>query len=458
MAKLRILQKAWDPAWAHLNSGPGEHFVFFLARHYPTPEGYVLVADEALLVGSGDVTFADPEWVVSAAALTSAINRALGSGRCLIEAHNHGAERPRFSFWDRAGLAEVVPYIHESIPGCPYGALVTGASEIYGELFDAHGGLAFDLISAVGQQLRILSADAGVPKSETADFDRQLRWLTTTGQRDLARLRFVVGGTGGTGAHAALGLAYLGARRFVLMDPDCADRTSLHRLSTARAGDAGKSKVALAAAAIQAVAPSAEVHILQSRVEDPAALAEAKMADVLVGCFDNDGARAIWNELAVGYQIPLLDFGVGIHVDADGAVREAGGRIAWVLPEGPCLRCMRQIDRREVRDVLRSKTDRIMHQALGYVTGHRAPEASVYALNAAVVNLGLTELTLWLSGVRAPEPFIEYDALGFTRPRAGQWLTPVSYTRNPRCIVCATAGVGDKLRLEARYGHLHDVA
>ena len=70
-----------------------------------------------------------------------------------------------------------------------------------------------------------------------------LRWLTAAGQRDLARLRFVVGGAGGTGAQAALALAYLGARQFVLIDPDCADRTSLHRMPTARAGDAGKSEV-----------------------------------------------------------------------------------------------------------------------------------------------------------------------------------------------------------------------
>ena len=50
MHKLRILQQAWEPAWAHLNSGPGEHFVFFLARHYATREGPVLVADEVLRV------------------------------------------------------------------------------------------------------------------------------------------------------------------------------------------------------------------------------------------------------------------------------------------------------------------------------------------------------------------------------------------------------------------------
>ena len=43
MSGLRILQKAWDPVWTHLNSGAGEHFAFLLARHHQTRDGYFLV-------------------------------------------------------------------------------------------------------------------------------------------------------------------------------------------------------------------------------------------------------------------------------------------------------------------------------------------------------------------------------------------------------------------------------
>jgi molybdopterin/thiamine biosynthesis adenylyltransferase len=457
MTRLRILQEAWDPAWSHLNSGPGEHFAFFLARHHATPEGHVLVADEALLVGSDDVVFDDPEWVVSNQAVTTAINRALRSGRCLVEAHNHGGKRPRFSSWDRTGLAEIVPYMLESLPGRPYAALVTGADEVYGEMFDHSGTSQIDLITLIGERLRSLNGSSALRGGENVDFDRQLRWLTVAGQRDMARLRFVIGGLGGTGSHAALGLAYLGARRFVLIDPDSADRTSLHRLATARAGDARKSKVELAASAIMAVAPSAEVSVIKAPVQNTAALAAAKLADVLVGCFDNDGARLVWNELAVGYQIPLLDFGVGIQVD-DESILDAGGRVAFVLPGGPCLRCMGQIDRQEAQDALRSMEDRVVQRALGYVNGKQVPEASVYALNAALVNCGLTELTIWVAGLRPPEYFLAYDALGFSRSRASQWLGPVIYQRNPKCVVCATSGLGDKLMLADRYGHLGHVA
>jgi molybdopterin/thiamine biosynthesis adenylyltransferase len=457
MTKLRILQKAWDPAWAHLNSGPGEHFVFLLARHYATCDGYVLVADEALTVSPDEVTFSDPEWVVSTGTITKAVNHALRTDRCLIEVHNHNDERPRFSSWDRAGLAEIVPYMLESLPDRPYVALVTGTDELYGEVFDKKGSSPIDPVFLLGERLRALNGREESGRPETAQFDRQLRWLTASGQQDMARLRFVIGGLGGTGSHAAVALAYLGARHFGLIDPDVVDRTSLNRLATANAENEGESKVQLAASRIQAIAPSADVRLIQAPAQDPAALEEAILADVLVGCFDNDGARLIWNELAVGYQIPLIDFGVGIQVDR-GIVSDAGGRIACVIPGGPCLRCMGLIDPQEAQDALRSKTDRKVQRSLGYFTGRRAPDASVYTLNASVVNVGLTELTIWLAGLRRPEYLLCYDALGFTHARASQWLSPVTYQRNPKCVVCAMAGLGDKLMLLDRYGDLGHVA
>ena len=456
MNLLRILDAAWEPTWAHLHSGPGEHFAFLLARCHRAGEARLLIAEDTELIRDEEVTFTGEEWVVCTSALLRAINRAHATGRCLIEVHNHGGENPRFSRFDRVGLAEVVPYMLDSLQERSYAALVTGDHEVYGEIFDRSGRHRVDRITVTGRSLKSLHTEQRPYTVEVVDFDRQLRWLTPKGQRDLGRLRFVIGGAGGTGSHAAMGLAYLGARHFVLIDGDLADPTSLHRLATAHAKDSGQSKVSLAAAAIRAIAPSAEVLVIQAPIQDPRALVEAKMADVLVGCFDNDGARVIWNELAVGYRIPLLDFGVGIRVNEAEQPQEAGGRIAWVLPGGPCLRCMRQIDRHEAQQMLRRESERKVQKALGYIDGLRVPEVAVYALNAAVVNMGLTELTLWLAGVRAPVTFLEYDVLGRVRAAPAQWVSPVNYAADPHCVVCAYAGAGDDLCLESRYGeHPH---
>jgi molybdopterin/thiamine biosynthesis adenylyltransferase len=458
MALLRILDNTWDAVWSHMNSGPGEHFAFLLARLCVAPSGPVLIADDVLIVNDDQVTHTLTGWVMSTAALVSAVNRAHGCRKCLVEVHNHGGDRPRFSRCDRAGFEETVPYMLESLPGRPYAALVTGDTEVYGEIFDGATVHQIDRISIVGNRLEVIGGESYSRGTGLDHFSRQLHWLTTAGQRNLAALRVAIGGAGGTGSHAALALVYLGARDFVLIDDDLADSTSLHRLATSRAGDTGKSQVALAAAAIKAVAPDAQVQVMRARIQSPKALALVKSADLLVGCFDDDGPRLVWNELAVAYRVPYLDFGVGIRADADGRVTAAGGRIALVLPGSPCMRCMGEIDGAEARDSLRSVDDRAAQRALGYVEGVSVPEVAVYSLNASVVNVGMTELTVLLSRIRAPVLYIDYDVLGTARSIPGQWLGPVACARRTGCVVCAAAGLGDDLAIEHRYGGTRDAA
>jgi molybdopterin/thiamine biosynthesis adenylyltransferase len=425
MPLLRILDHTWDIAWSHLNSGPGEHFTFLFATLGRAADGPVLVADDVMTVDDGEVTHTSTGWVMSTAALVRAVNHAHTTQKCLIEVHNHGGDRPRFSPCDRAGFAETVPYMLESLPGRPYAALVTGDTAVYGELFKGAEVYRIDRITVVGDRLEVM-ADRTLPTESLAHFSRQLEWLTRSGQRHLGAMRIVLGGAGGTGSHAALGLAYLGARDFVLIDDDVADPTSLHRLATAKAGDSGTSKVLLAAAAIRSIAPDARVRVLRTRIQDREAFAIAKTADLLVGCFDDDGPRLVWNELAVAYHLPFLDFGVGIRVDAEGRVEEAGGRVALVLPGRPCLRCMEALDIEEAREALRSGADRARRRALGYVDGQPVAEVSVYSLNATVVNIGLTELTVLLSRLRQPALYIDYDVLGTARATPAQWLGPVA--------------------------------
>lgn len=458
MTVLRILDKTWDTVWAHMNSGPGEHFAFLLAKLCTAPSGSVLIAEEAIVVDDQEVTHTPTGWVMSTAALIRAVNRAHASNRCLVEVHNHGGDRPRFSRCDQAGFAEIVPYMLESLPGRPYAALVTGDVEVYGVVFDGVAQRPIDRITVVGMRFEVVGGESYSRHTDLNHFTRQLRWLTASGQRNLAALRIVIGGAGGTGSQAALALVFLGARDFVLIDDDQADPTSLHRLATGRAGDSGKSKAELAASTILAVAPDAQVQVLRTRIQDAEALALAKSADLLVGCFDDDGPRLVWNELAVAYRVVYLDFGAGIRVDADGRITAAGGRIALVLPGGPCLRCMGEIDMDEARNSLRSVSDRAAQRALGYVEGVAAPEIAVYSLNSAVVNVGMTELTVLLSRIRAPTLHIDYDVLGDARSMPAQWLGPVACAQRKGCIVCAAAGLGDELAIEHRYGRTRDAA
>jgi molybdopterin/thiamine biosynthesis adenylyltransferase len=257
-------------------------------------------------------------------------------------------------------------------------------------------------------------------------------------------------GLGGIGSHVAINLTYLGARDFVLVDPDTTDPTSMNRLVTAAAADVGTPKVLIARRAINTIAPEATVGAFVGTVQDADGLDALKGVDVLFGCVDNDGARLILNELSLAYGVPYFDLGTGIDAEA-GTIQEAGGRVAVVLPGGPCLLCMDEIDLEEAAYVLSSPEQQVAARAFGYVRGvpDRAP--AVVSLNGAIAAAAVNELAVCLSALRPPHPLTVLDLLGVGRPLPAQWLTPSRVVRESGCTHCATAWAGDASGIE-RYG------
>jgi molybdopterin/thiamine biosynthesis adenylyltransferase len=270
------------------------------------------------------------------------------------------------------------------------------------------------------------------------------------GQRKLGRLKMVSVGTGGTGSTLAQNLVYLGARDFVVIEPDKSDETSMNRLVTASAADVDTPKGILARRLIKAVAPDAVVRIIPKQLQSAEALDALKGADVIFGCVDNDGARVVLNEIALAYHIPFFDLGVGIEAK-DGRVEAAGGRLAAVLPRGPCLYCMNQIDVDEARDWLSTEEQREFMRRRGYVDGMNVRAPSVVALNAALAAAAANEFAMYVSGARPVQPLLELDLLGVGRSVKGQWLTPIRVSQKPGCPACDLAGLGDKADIERRY-------
>jgi molybdopterin/thiamine biosynthesis adenylyltransferase len=281
-------------------------------------------------------------------------------------------------------------------------------------------------------------------------FDRQTPWFTAIGQRKLARIKVAVPGLGGTGSPLMQNLVYLGARNFLGIDFDASDETSMNRLVTATAADIDTPKGILARRLVKSVAPEARIEIIQTQLQSARALDALKGADVIFGCVDNDGARVVLNEIALAYHIPLFDLAVGIEAK-DGRVESAGGRLAAVLPGGPCLYCMNQIDVEEARYWLSTEEQREFMRRNGYVTGMDIRAPSVVALNAALAAAAASEFAVYVSGARPVQPLSELDLLGVGRSVKGQWMTPVRVSRKPGCPACELAGIGDQADIERRY-------
>lgn len=447
MSTIRIPEPIVQRIEKHLFTDPGEHFGFLLARHAESLSGPVFLVDELCLIGDEFVDCSGSVWGVQFDAILPVINRAAIEGRAVVEFHNHPLGPPRFSATDRIGYEEFVPYVLGSLPGRPYAATVWTPDGVYGEVFrSCDESTAIRSVTAHGQRLRQLVA----PRTRVSlgeRFDRQLDWLTPESQAALGSLRIAIVGLGGTGSVMAQTLAYLGVADFLLVDNDSLDATSMNRVVTASAADVDTAKTVAARRTIRSVRPAARVHTLSCRVPSEEAFGRLKEVDVVVSCVDNDGARLVLNELCLAYRIPLLDLGVGIDAE-NGVVDSAGGRVAVVLGDGPCLNCMGEIDAAEARYFLETPAQRARTAELGYVGGLDAPSPSVVTLNTAIAGCAGNEFLMLISGVRAPSPFIELDLLGLVRPLASQWLTPRRVESLEGCVQCAMRGLGDDANLD----------
>lgn len=448
MAIMRIPEQIWETTHHHLFGTPGEHFAFLTARWTYSRGKPVFMVHDVLLIPDAQVTASWNGMELSLEGILNVINTAVESGDCLIEAHNHGGVLPRFSPTDRKGFEEFPRYLHESLPGRPYAATVWGDSTVYGEYFlpDEHTG-RIEGITVIGKQLRsIVSRDDDGNEIEPT-FDRQLPWFNPEGQRQLARLRVAVVGCGGTGSHVIQNLAYLGCRDFVLIDDKQAGETNMNRLVTAAAADIETPKVILGRRLIKSIAPTARVFTIEAQIQSSVALDTLKGVDVIFGCVDNDGARLILNELALAFNIPYFDLAVGIEAQA-GSVTLAGGRVAVVLPGGPCLHCMGEIDPEEAAYFLASPTERAERIARGYVTGIDVNAPAVVSLNALIASAAINEFVVLVSGIRDVTPYTEYDQLGISRSTKSQWLVPTDVGTDPSCVQCAVASLGDTTGIE----------
>jgi molybdopterin/thiamine biosynthesis adenylyltransferase len=447
MAVIRLPEPVRATVHAHLFTKPGEHFAFLHARTSSSTGTPVFLVHDVTLVPDDKVTVDKHGWQIDPDYLLDIVNNAVRSDDALIEAHNHGGSRPRPSSIDRDALAEFVPYILDSLPGRPYAATIWTQATIYGEYHQPNGSTGLiSSITSVGDRLRQLVSRDDDGDAAPAFASRQLPWFTAAGQQQLGRLRVAVVGAGGTGSHVILQLPYLGVRDLLIIDRDELDETSLNRVVTGTPADIGTNKSILGRRIAKSVAPDCHVDTLPVDLRDPRALDALKGADVIFGCVDNDGARLILNELAVAYAIPYLDLGVGIDAP-DGTPTEVGGRLAAILPGGPCLTCMHELDLTEARYHLATPAEQQHARDNGYITGIDIPAPSVVSLNGTIASISVNELALYLTGARPIQPYTELDLLGTGRKPA-QWLTPRAVARDPGCLTCTLAWQGDPIAID----------
>lgn len=445
-----VLQKAL------FGPSPAEGAAFLMAGVSRTAAGFRLTTHEVRALGVEDLVGSDEAHLrLKPAAILEAVNRAQELGCALVEAHSHPLSRlGRFSYVDERGLREVVPYMLGSLKSGVYCATVWGKEGMEGRVWEK-GSERHHLVNRVRvsgtleTQAWMTAEDEPKEAEANGDLrtDRLDRAIGLAGRRRISRTTFAIVGLGGLGANLLVALLSIGARRFILIDPDVLKEENVDRIPYANWDDAkrGLLKVALASRYATSRAPDAVVREIPGSIGSPQALEALKEADVIIGAVDTYYARLVITNFASAYLMPYLDCGTGVHTKAS-VVTDMGGRISILLPGERCMQCTGRINSRELNYELSVESEREVSRRRGYVTGLDVPQPMVGSLNGTVANLAVTEILTMVASLKKPADQLYYDALTGC-------VSEVAFTPKGECRVCdGISGLADYSDVLERFG------
>jgi molybdopterin/thiamine biosynthesis adenylyltransferase len=261
------------------------------------------------------------------------------------------------------------------------------------------------------------------------------------GQRALGNVTAALVGCGGVGSALAQHLALLGVRRITSIDPEELDETNRNRFIGARITDAvpGTLKVALVDRLIRETNADTQSVPIPKSLLSFEAFDAIKASQWVFGCLDDDGPRAVLNELCAAYGLPYID--VAADVPADGVY---GGRVCIAIDAAGCLECFGLLDRRDVRRYFESEAQRGQEDAVYGVARQALSQKgpSVAPVNGVVAGLAATEFMVAVTGLRRPTRLQEFRG----------WESKVVVnTDSPRpgCPCCAgIRGIGSAADVE----------
>ena len=238
-------------------------------------------------------------------------------------------------------------------------------------------------------------------------YSRQIALFGDAGQQRLTAASVVLIGLGGLGSHVAQQLAYLGVRRYTLLDGDTVGISDLNRLIGATGTDVGILKAHVAARRIRSIQPAADVRVITEPVPVAGLDRGAALGSptAVIAGVDSDTVRLILTELCSIAGVPYIDAATGISRAGGDVVY--GGRVVVAGPAGGCLFCRGELDRREELSRAKSPHER---QAGAASKGEGVARASVVTINGVVASLAATEASCLISGLRPPNGMLTYGA------------------------------------------------
>jgi molybdopterin-synthase adenylyltransferase len=360
--------------------------------------------------------------------LSRVFKRARENGYSVVMVHTHPYDSwPEFSHVDDAGEASIIPVLQNRIPEKIHGALVLGKEGFTGRIYEP-GHLRSQRIDSIvlnGAYIQRLTDKHHVFEPNPI-YDRNVRAFGD-GQKVLQSMTVGIVGLGGMGSLVAQKLAHLGIGKLKLIDFDQLDITNLNRVVGATRADVGKPKVEVAKNYLATIAPDAKIEAILGSILKEDIARQLLDCDFVFSCTDSHGSRAVLNQLAYQYFIPIID--TGVRIDAlEGKIQAMAGRVQMLAAGLPCLVCGNLLDAEQVRRDFLTDDQR---KSDPYIVGHAEPQPAVISINATIASLAVT---MFLSAtVRVPSVgrHLIYLVAESTIRRIGG-------NPNPNCVICSS--------------------
>ena len=450
MSKIIINKKIWEKTRNHLLQDDNEHLAFLLFKSSKTKNGISFLVKDVILIPDEDFSPKMLSMELSLEEILHVVNTARKKNMGLIEIHSHpfSAYQTKFSLTDLDGFKEFVPYVLDSLPEKPYGALVLGKKSIDGMYWESKLAKYIDKIQIIGENLIVYPTTSSTQNTSKIDyerFDRQILAFGKDGQEKINDIKVAIVGTGGLGSHIIQQLAYVGVKDYTIIEFDTITKNSINRLIGATNQDIGKSKINNAVSMIRSVCGNeVKIRIIEKNLRDNEAIRALKEVDFIFGCVDNDGARQILNEISKAYLIPLIDSAIGINSENEKIVA-MGGRVIFVRPGTPCLKCINEIDPDEVTYFFQTEQEKEHNKKHGYVQNYDIPSPSVVFLNGLIASTAITEFFAYVTWFKPTKSYLSYDVLE-------QKLVERKIRLDDECFVCSSIeGIGDEANIGERY-------
>jgi len=192
---------------------------------------------------------------------------------------------------------------------------------------------------------------------------------------------------------------------------------------------------------LESLGLTTRVSVLAEDVRHETAIRHLLDCDIVVSTTDTQSSRALLNQVAYQYWIPMIDVGVRVRTSRTGEISGMPVEIRTLLPENGCLWCRKQVlSSQTIYEENLPPEEREKLALEGYVQGFNRHQPSLAPLNYfASSSASLTLLRLY-SGQSLPGVSTVFDAWE-------QYIQPLDAKIDPDCLCSTWRGKADDLAI-----------